>query len=224
MSPGQTPAEAHAELCRYLLRKPEAWESVVGFLAPGCPRLRAHIRVQKLRGRDRAPKERKENSFLVSSTTQPVDTEFLLRCGAPPSGNAEPTPNKSSSGARPRCPVSSPLLSCSCLAGWAPGQMLPKGRMPAPHGAAAELAPTPGHQGSQALPPEALASGPQRVLGSGSIPALTDTSRSDDSGHMKVCSHHSTEPRMAVGRAGSPHADPQPCAQNSLSSNTVEGV
>lgn len=73
----------------------------MGFLAPGRPWLGAHIRVQKLRGRDRAPKAERKENFLVSSTAQPVDMGFLLRCGAPPSGSAGPTPHKSSSGARP---------------------------------------------------------------------------------------------------------------------------
>ncbi|CAI9179046.1 unnamed protein product [Rangifer tarandus platyrhynchus] len=39
-----------------------------------------------------------------------MDSGFLLRPGAPPSLSAEPTTHESISGARPRRPVSSPLL------------------------------------------------------------------------------------------------------------------
>lgn len=114
--PDGTPADACTELCRYPLGKPEAWHLgclpvIRGISGSRMPPARAHVRVHKLRGQDRAQKEeRKKNSFLGSSTARPVDSGFLLGCGAPPSLSAEPTTHKSSSGSRPRHPVSSPLL------------------------------------------------------------------------------------------------------------------
>lgn len=132
-----------------------AWESAVGFLAQDVPGS-AHIRVQKLRGRDRAPKAERKENFLVSSTAQPVDTGFLLRCGALPLealGRPSQVEQLRGSALTP-CLLSSPAL-------W-PGRVgtrsdAPKGQdASAPQGAAA-LALTLRAPGRQALPPVALA-------------------------------------------------------------------
>lgn len=58
-------------------------------------------------------------------------------------------------------------------------------------------APTPGLQGGRGPPPlVALASRkPQKLLESGSIPTMTDTSRSNDNTNVKVLSHRNTEPK-----------------------------
>lgn len=125
--PDGTPADARTELCRYPLGKPEAWHLgclpvIRGISGSRMPPARAQVQAHKQGAGQGTEEEREENSFLGSSTARPVDSGFLLGRGAPPSlknkeqpwGSAPdvlgPTTHKSSSGAQPRRPVSSPLL------------------------------------------------------------------------------------------------------------------
>lgn len=137
--PWSDPSRGCAELCRYPLRKPEAWESAVGFLAPGPPLARgSYIRVQKLRGgTGHQGREEKRTSWSQHRPARGHRVSAQVQRPLLWKRWADPSQEQLWGSALTSCLLS---LSCSCLAGWAPGQMPPKGRMPVPHWGATALA------------------------------------------------------------------------------------